>query len=797
MKNILLHYCLAVALVFAGMGEAEEAQDLSSLDIWKDSESAANKLTLEQLDDDGQPTGVNGLAAGKYKYRVKMPVGAPKIVVKANWSTALPRPPGCKENDWDADTGACSTELSRAASANEGRPVVLQNGCDKDNRPMGEGPDCSWHGSAYESVSARWTSASADTEFAWVDDSEIWADVRLNSNVAKSLVCDGYNKCKRVIIQLAFEFTYSTHDLAGVCPDCDLFRGGPKAGLLNKPTVLVNEHIITTGIKSYVVEIDWIPPATIEHPTIKKAMRVSPKSAIVELNPSTDHGSISTYPIQYAAMGAGTYTWIQLDAIPRGLDYNDGTGNIVPKPRGCIDENGKFHEPNGDTPYCPEGHAGGNRLKHGIKDLNPGTSYKVRVWARHKDPPYAVSDTVEATISGTVQGNTSRIVDSLDGSGGNTQVITRDDDPPPEQREEDQTSLDGNEGELEPLPPPPQDNNPPPPPAQLPQEPEDEQPPPVQNQPDPEPDPEPVQQPDPQPQPPPAETLPQPEPEVEEPEQQPVQQPDPQPQPPPAVLPQPDPEPEVQPEPEQDPPPSLPETKPANPPEYNPGPEYVPPRPPSNKPKPSNAIIVHSIQWDNEDGYEGVWSVFIGPLTFYVDGDDIEVYGRPDVLDREGEQNARISYTDGRFIMHAESVSPDSVVRIFKGEIWRSRYHQYHLIDDMGERYIINRRYNSGGEYTPPFEQVWYRDFADFHNRNDPRPQDGLTWIRKSTSRAHYLPINFSRAALDTLRQMPQDDRPFLESVVFSEEVLSAGKKATGVHRASWGQIKSLLREDW
>ena len=252
-----------------------------------------------------------------------------------------------------------------------------------------------------------------------------------------------------------------------------------------------------------------------------------------------------------------------------------------------------------------------------------------------------------------------------------------------------------------------------------------------------------------------------------------------------------------QPEPEQPQPQLPPQAEPEQP-TYNPGPEYIPPpprkRPPPKKPDP---IIVDSIQWDC--GADSTWSVFSGSFTFHIDGEKIEVSERPDVIRRYIENDANIIYTDGRCALHAESVSPDSVVRVFKGYVRRDRFHQYTFEDDMGDMYLINRRYSDGsGGYTPPFEQVWYRDFADFHNRDEPRPQVGLTWVRGQRSQAYYLPVNFSRAALDTLRQMPQDDRPFLENVVVSEEALPAGKrtatKAASVQSTSWGQVKSLYQ---
>ena len=61
-----------------------------------------------------------------------------------------------------------------------------------------------------------------------------------------------------------------------------------------------------------------------------------------------------------------------------------------------------------------------------------------------------------------------------------------------------------------------------------------------------------------------------------------------------------------------------------------------------------------------------------------------------------------------------------------------------------------------------------HRDFLSVHNRNDPRPAAGLVEIGDNPTRAYYLPVNFSTAATDTLTDIPQDDRPYLEDSICS-----------------------------
>ena len=72
---------------------------------------------------------------------------------------------------------------------------------------------------------------------------------------------------------------------------------------------------------------------------------------------------------------------------------------------------------------------------------------------------------------------------------------------------------------------------------------------------------------------------------------------------------------------------------------------------------------------------------------------------------------------------------------------------------------------------------VLHRDFLSVFNRNDPRPAD-LVEIGDNPKRAYYLPVNFSATATDTLIEIPQNDRPYLE------DSICAGDECPDVDRA-------------
>ena len=172
------------------------------------------------------------------------------------------------------------------------------------------------------------------------------------------------------------------------------------------------------------------------------------------------------------------------------------------------------------------------------------------------------------------------------------------------------------------------------------------------------------------------------------------------------------------------------------------------------------------IWWPCEAEEDSVWTVFNGRFEFHIEGSEVTVAERRDNPSRKvshQDHDAVVAVADGYCWLTSSFVQPNSALRIFRGPIWRDSIRRYYLTQD-DDTYLINRRYVSAdGEYRPPFESVWYRDFLDLHNRNEPRPE-GLYELRSQYhTRSYYLPVNFSAAALDTLISIPEDDRPFLE----------------------------------
>ena len=193
---------------------------------------------------------------------------------------------------------------------------------------------------------------------------------------------------------------------------------------------------------------------------------------------------------------------------------------------------------------------------------------------------------------------------------------------------------------------------------------------------------------------------------------------------------------------------------------------------------PSSAVV----EWFCDA--DSVWTVFNGNFTFHINGDEIAVSERLAGKKRYHiSHDATISYVEDRCILHSGLVSADSVTRIFKGHVWRDQIHRYYLQDEEGT-YLINKRFKSGEGYAPPFEIVWYRDFADVVNRFKPRPADVYELRTMWAVHAYYLPVNFSQAALDTLAAVPQDDRPYLVSPFVKTAVyevsINSGGGSTG-----------------
>ena len=170
------------------------------------------------------------------------------------------------------------------------------------------------------------------------------------------------------------------------------------------------------------------------------------------------------------------------------------------------------------------------------------------------------------------------------------------------------------------------------------------------------------------------------------------------------------------------------------------------------------------IWWPCEAEADLVWTVFNGRFEFHIEGSEVTVAERnPSRKVLHQDHDAVVVVADGYCWLTSSFVQPNSALRIFRGHVRRDIIHRYYL-EQGDDTYLLNRRYVSAdGEYSPPFEQVGYRDFLDLNNRNKPRPE-GLYELRSQYHvRAYYLPVNFSAAALKTLVTIPEDDRPFLE----------------------------------
>lgn len=184
-----------------------------------------------------------------------------------------------------------------------------------------------------------------------------------------------------------------------------------------------------------------------------------------------------------------------------------------------------------------------------------------------------------------------------------------------------------------------------------------------------------------------------------------------------------------------------------------------------------------AVEWSC--GTDSVWSVFNGNFSFNIDGEDILVRERAPLEKNKiyHDHKSSILYEDGRCVLVSEFISADSVTRIFKGRIWRDSIYRLYLVDDSNDGlYRLNKRYiTSDGEYRPLFEMIYYRDFNDHWNQDEPRPISGLTRLDelgyRRYFRLYYLPVNFSQAALDTLKIMPKDDRPYLIDPIVEVEV--------------------------
>ena len=163
---------------------------------------------------------------------------------------------------------------------------------------------------------------------------------------------------------------------------------------------------------------------------------------------------------------------------------------------------------------------------------------------------------------------------------------------------------------------------------------------------------------------------------------------------------------------------------------------------------------------------DSVWTIFYGSNRFYTDGQRVHVseYLTPNAKrvywaaetasERYQRASAGLVLSDSTCAMWSDLIDRDtSVVRIYRGEVkWLYRgdadHSQYALIEDE-ENYRIAYVRDS---------LVVHRDFDHWLDR-DPHP------TALGDARAYY-PFNFSQTAIDTMPNVPEDDRPYLLDVV-------------------------------
>ncbi|MYC73030.1 MAG: hypothetical protein F4X17_20200 [Gemmatimonadetes bacterium] len=163
---------------------------------------------------------------------------------------------------------------------------------------------------------------------------------------------------------------------------------------------------------------------------------------------------------------------------------------------------------------------------------------------------------------------------------------------------------------------------------------------------------------------------------------------------------------------------------------------------------------------------DSVWTIFYGSNRFYTDGQRVEVseYLTPNsrrvywasetANGRYQRASAGLMMSDSTCAMWSDLIDRDtSVVRIYRGEIkWLYRgdadHSQYALIENEESCRIAYVRDSL----------VVHRDFDYWFDR-DPHP------TALGDARAYY-PFNFSQTAIDTMPNVPEDDRPYLLDVV-------------------------------
>ena len=182
-----------------------------------------------------------------------------------------------------------------------------------------------------------------------------------------------------------------------------------------------------------------------------------------------------------------------------------------------------------------------------------------------------------------------------------------------------------------------------------------------------------------------------------------------------------------------------------------------------------------AISWSCNTEVDSVWTVFYGSdyrfqthgervlFSHYLESTSKKQYWASETSSRFGRVRSGFRSGDGACGIWSEAIDHDSsVVRIYKGDV------NYLYRDTPNARYVLSE---GDVPYPIAFVQaegsVRHRDFLSVHNRNDPRPSD-LVERGANPTRAYYLPVNFSAAALDTLTDIPQDDRPYLDDSICS-----------------------------
>ena len=163
---------------------------------------------------------------------------------------------------------------------------------------------------------------------------------------------------------------------------------------------------------------------------------------------------------------------------------------------------------------------------------------------------------------------------------------------------------------------------------------------------------------------------------------------------------------------------------------------------------------------------DSVWTIFYGSNRFYTDGQRVQIseYLTPNskriywasetASERYKRASAGLVLSDKTCAIWSDLIDPDTaVVRIYRGEI---KWH-YRAYADHSQYALVENEENYRIAYVRD-SLVVHRDFDDWLDR-DPHP------TALDDARAYY-PFNFSQTAIDTMPNVPRDDRPYLLDVV-------------------------------